>query len=851
MSLVLGLALVALGVLPTGARAQDLIVDGETRVLGGVQRFSRIEVINGGRIEVLPFDGTDREGTGNLVLVADAILVDATSTISARGSGYQVLRCGDGDGPVPGAGGAGGCSVRDSGGGGAHFGAGGRGTKDCFVFGSRTTCQFPEEFEEDCGNTLNAAGSACSSRANCNDLDGLPTVAGAGYFHSIWEVEFGAAGGDKGCRDGDGFGSQPVVGGPGGGRIVLAGVNATETGSVTIAGTLDADGKRGCGTGNDSGGGGAGGTILVVADVLTVADTAVLSAAGGLGGDTNARAGVRSEDCPTNAQAPGGTCDDCGGGGGGGLISLLSRGQAIAAGADFDVGGAAGGECPICEGEAGGGAGELQLNRLYQGETCDGFDNDFDGFVDEGLGTFTCGLGSCATSLDACTAGVATSCVPDTVGAGCTAPPVCDEPRVLVILDTSASMLQDLDGGPTFGDGSLEHPGLDTDGDGDANDARLFLAKEAVSQLISNYPEIDFALARYAQDTSADQSCQLAAWIECAGIFATYDDPGDNTGPVECIVDVGAGTRTIRRVSTGEECINYAGSCGDPRRGADILAGFGSDTRDVVRWLDGRETDFRTGTATGDYCAHADGGDCELRATGPTPLEGALDAAFDYITPIQTTDPCTACRGYSVILVTDGAESCDGDPATAAEALFDAGIEVEVVAVSVLASEEASLNAIARAGSGDARDATFVRTPGDLVPTLTRLVAGAIRVEQCNGADDDCDLAIDEGFPGLGDACADDGIGICQGTGAIECRADGSGTECSISRPGGVRVVVVCTDLADDCDGGIDEGLTCTGECTPTGPEVCNGLDDNCNGAIDETDPAVGTACGDDEGACR
>ncbi len=851
-----GLAAVTTLLFTAPGLAQDLVVDGTTTTLGGLHRYDQVRVINGGRIVVPQFDGTDRANTGNLVIVANDIFVDATSSISARGAGYGVLRCGDGMGPAADAGGAGGCAVRDSGGGGAHFGQGGRGTKDCNLFGSATSCQFPQEFESDCGNTLNGAGTACSSTADCrgpsSGWDGEPTVAGQPYFHAIWDVEFGAAGGDKGCRDGDGFGSAPTVGGRGGGRIVLAGINGTETGTVRIEGTLDAGGRRGCGNGNDSGGGGAGGTILVVADALTVADGASMSAAGGLGGDTFAGAAGSpdSADCPAGSQT-GGTCDDCGGGGGGGLISLLSRSQTIASGADFDVAGALGGTCTICQGEAGGGAGELQLNRLYTGETCDGYDNDFDGSIDEGLGTETCGLGSCAMSQAACTGGVATACVPDTSAADCSAPAVCDEPRVVVVLDTSASMLQDLDGFPTFGDGSEEHPGIDTDGDGVANDSRLALAKEALGQVISAYPEIDFALARYHQDQSLNQSCQLAAWIECAGIFATYDEPGDNTGPTVCTVDAGATTVTVRRESPGtEECINYAGSCGDPRRGADILAGFGADTRDLVRWLDGRETAFGTGLTEGDVCAHSSGGDCELRATGPTPLAGSLQAAFDYMQPIITTDPCTACRQYSVILVTDGAESCDGDPGGAARALFDAGISVDVVAVSVLAEEQASLNAIARAGSGGSDDAIFVSAPEDLVPTLSALVAGAIRVERCNGSDDDCDTRVDEGFVGLGDTCFDEGIGACRGEGDIRCRADETGTECVIDDPGDTPMTETCNLGDDDCDGAIDEGLSCSGPCTPTGAEVCNGADDDCDGVVDEEDPAAGMPCGSDEGVC-
>ena len=160
LTLALAFALAFACASPSLARAQTLRVDGTTITLGGVHRYDAVEVVRGGRIVVPPFDGTDRAGTGNLVLVAGRILVDSTSSIDARGAGYQPLTCGDGRGPaaVPLSGGRGGCSVRDSGGGGGHFGRGGRGTKDCFIFGPATSCQFPQEFEESCGS-LAASGA--------------------------------------------------------------------------------------------------------------------------------------------------------------------------------------------------------------------------------------------------------------------------------------------------------------------------------------------------------------------------------------------------------------------------------------------------------------------------------------------------------------------------------------------------------------------------------------------------------------------------------------------------------------------------------------------------------------------
>ena len=847
MRAIVGSVALVLAAVPAVGRAQVLEVDGTTLSLGGEHFYDEVRVIHGGRILVPAFDGVDRINTGNLVLRAPRILVDATSSIVATGSGYQTERCGNGGGPTATAGGRGGCALRDSGGGGAHFGAGGRGTKDCFVYGSTTTCEFPQEWEEDCGNSLNAAGTACSVVTNCRNLDGLPTVAGQPYWHTIYDVEFGAAGGDKGCRDGDGFGGQPNVAGPGGGRIVLAGLSEAGDGVVEVQGQVRADGRGGCGTGNDSAGGGAGGTVVLVGDRVVVGDNALVSAAGGLGGDTRGLAGGRT-DCPAPAQQ-GGTCDDCGGGGGGGLIAVRSRNAALSPTARFDVRGGLGGVCPICNGEAGGGAGELQLDGAYVGELCDGYDNDFDGWTDEGLGDLPCGR-------PACDAGVPASCPPEP---GCAGPVLDTRPRFLVIVDSSGSMLTDLHGRPTFGDGSAGHRGIDANRDGiEGNDSRLFLAKQALTRFISAYPDIDFALARYHQDQGLDRSCQLAHWFECQGMCCSYDDPRDNTPPAAvpaCTLDTGASGPVAvgMRSPSGDQCIHYAGSCGAPRRGADVLVGFGRPLRQILRWFDHAETAFDPDETPGDYCGYARGGDCELRGTGPTPLANALLAAYDYLAPVVACDAGLACRTYGVILLTDGAESCNGDPVAAARALWeDLGIQTFVIGFSVLPAEEASLHAIARAGSGGAAGAYFAADESELVNALAAVVSGSIRTESCNGADDDCDGLTDEDFPDLGDPCADDGFGRCRGTGRRVCNAAGDGTECSITTPGEPPEEEVCNGLDDDCDGLVDEGLSCIPPCVPTGDDLCDGLDNDCDGATDEDDPAVGTPCGSsDVPPCR
>ncbi len=138
--------------------------------------------------------------------------------------------------------------------------------------------------------------------------------------------------------------------------------------------------------------------------------------------------------------------------------------------------------------------------------------------------------------------------------------------------------------------------------------------------------------------------------------------------------------------------------------------------------------------------------------------------------------------------------------------------------------------------------------------------------ERCDGVDNDCDGRTDEGFA-LGEAC-ETGEGACANDGVTVCTNDGSAIRCD-AMAGRARIEQ-CDGADDDCDGVTDEGfqvgLPCavgTGVCaaggvrictadgdgvcdaTPGEPtaEVCNGLDDDCDGEVDEGDPPNGTVC--------
>jgi len=152
--------------------------------------------------------------------------------------------------------------------------------------------------------------------------------------------------------------------------------------------------------------------------------------------------------------------------------------------------------------------------------------------------------------------------------------------------------------------------------------------------------------------------------------------------------------------------------------------------------------------------------------------------------------------------------------------------------------------------------------------------------ELCNGVDDNCDGLIDNGvttqnyYPDVdGDGFGASGAAPQASCSAIAGKVTNNG-DCNDSnaaiKPGATEV---CNGVDDNCNGGIDEGLTflnyypdvdadgygaagampqsacapvsgkvtnnldcndSNGAIKPGAPEVCNGVDDNCSGGIDE-----------------
>ena len=245
------------GDLPTAHAQPDLILDGASLSLSGIHTFDNVSIVNGSTLFVDAFDGTNG---GKLTIKATSIVVDSTSSIVADGRGFRGIVNSSGEGP---GGGEGGGTVFDGGGGGGYGGQGGNGVRDFF-----------STIPDGAGGPANGSATAQAAQK-------------------------GSAGGSAGTADGD-FGG---TGGNGGGAVCL------EADTITIAGTVAANGGDGMIYINDSSGGGAGGGILLLGETVTVSASALLRANGGSGGTA----------C---GQLP---CvlDDGGGGGGGGRIKVF------------------------------------------------------------------------------------------------------------------------------------------------------------------------------------------------------------------------------------------------------------------------------------------------------------------------------------------------------------------------------------------------------------------------------------------------------------------------------------------------------------------------------------------------
>ncbi|MCC7539201.1 MAG: hypothetical protein IT379_23465 [Deltaproteobacteria bacterium] len=160
---------------------------------------------------------------------------------------------------------------------------------------------------------------------------------------------------------------------------------------------------------------------------------------------------------------------------------------------------------------------------------------------------------------------------------------------------------------------------------------------------------------------------------------------------------------------------------------ADVVVPIALENEDAIaRWTD-------------TTCAFPD--DPELDVSSWTPLAGSLGTALRYYdgrlaardatlpSPIRD-DPYRACRRYAVVLLSDGGETCGGDPAARARDLLATSVDgiayvvrTYVVAVGLAADtrQRSALDAIA--GAGDTLAALPAATEDDVIRALYDIFA--------------------------------------------------------------------------------------------------------------------------------
>jgi Putative metal-binding motif len=235
-------------------------------------------------------------------------------------------------------------------------------------------------------------------------------------------------------------------------------------------------------------------------------------------------------------------------------------------------------------------------------------------------------------------------------------------------------------------------------------------------------------------------------------------------------------------------------------------------------------------------------------------VDGTQSAAHDLnLSFLGTNGRCTHIPQN--LLVVDECGECNGDNSSCSDC-------------------EGAPNGPKVAGTQCTTGRLGVCSPGTFTgqfPTCSCQQSTPSSSEVCDALDNDCDGAVDEGL-GVGTSCTV-GIGSCSRTGSLRC-AQNLQAECSVTP--GIPTAETCDGVDNDCDGATDEGFdlgsSCSvgqGACLRRGslqcgrngeticsasagdpqPELCDGVDNNCDGSIDEGLDSLGV-CSSGVGAC-
>jgi len=473
--------------------------------------------------------------------------------------------------------------------------------------------------------------------------------------------------------------------------------------------------------------------------------------------------------------------------------------------------------------------------------TCDAIDDDCDGQTDEDVAPTitTCGAGACAAEgLTTCVDGsILDSCAPgqpaaddatcDAIDDDCdgatdddylSRPVECGVGACLAH-GTTACVAGVEDDSCAPGDGSGTDGvcnGLDDDCDGVADDDYLPIATTcglgacAAAGLKTCVGGVEADSCQAGVPALADATCN-AQDDDCDG------SPDDDYLPVATTCGVGA------CASTGAKACLDGVETDSCQAGVPALDDATCDAID----------DDCDGSPDDDYAGR--GVTCGVgacQAAGTTVCQGGVE--HDSCTPLGGAGLDTICNGVD--------DDCDG------------------------ATDEDYAASPTTCGVGACQAAGQRRCVGGLETDSCSPGAPAPADPTCDGRDDDCDGSADDDYVAPVTTC---GVGACQRSGLLGCQGGSPLDSCTPGQPG--TSDASCNGVDDDCDGATDEGYvphgvacgvgacqatgtsTCEGgverdSCTPgsgtASDVVCNGLDDDCDGLTDEDFVAAPTTCG-------